>query len=164
VAPSFGPSCNWNCNKNQKETQLAIMKSFYELVQTALPVLTTIPPSRKLDDALIESCADYSDAVRLCLDNRIRKLQEGEIANYLGFKRAQLAKVKMGLAKLTSDQEELLQHLCSNVAIDQFRAMRKSQLKAWLATPEKDIPEEMKAVVAQMVREQIASMGYVRVA
>lgn len=147
------------------EHQADSITYLYRLVQDALPVLTTIPKPRDLDNALIASCKDYSDAVCLCLDKRIRKLQEGEIAAYLGFKnRAQLAKVKMGLAKLSLEQEELLQNICSNAAIDQFRAMRKSQIRGWLTKPEVEIPEEMKAVMAQMVREQIASMGYARAA
>jgi len=113
---------------------------------------------------LIESCKDYTDAVRLCLDKRIRKMQEGEIAAYLGLKRAQLAKVKMNLAKLSSEQEVLLQHLCSNWAIKQFREMEEERLAKWLEKPTAEIPPEMQAAVAQMVREQIASMGYVKVA
>jgi hypothetical protein len=155
---------NRNIKKNQVEHQVDSIKSFYRLVQEAIPILTTIPEPRHIDGALIESCKDYSDAVRLCLDNRIRKLQEGEIAVHLGFRRAQLAKVKMGLAKLSSEQEALLERLCSNRAITQFRDMQEKQLDKWLAKPEVEIPEEMKAVVAQLVRDQIASMGYVRAA
>lgn len=140
------------------------MNSFYDMVQAALPVLTTIPGPRQLDGALIESCKDYTDAVRLCLDKRIRKMQEGEIAAYLGFKRAQLAKVKMNLAKLSSEQEVLLQHLCSNWAIKQFRELEEERLAKWLEKPDGDMTPEMQAIVARAVRAEIASLGYVKVA
>jgi hypothetical protein len=136
-----------------------MMNSFYDRVQAALPVLTTIPGPRRLDDALVESCNDYTDAVRLCLDKRIRKMQEGEIAAYLGLKRAQLAKVKMNLAKLSSDQEVLLQHLCSNWAIKQFRDMEEARLEQWL-----ERPETMEDVIARKVAEQLAAMGHVKAA
>lgn len=130
------------------------MKSFYELVQIALPVLTNIPEPRQLDKALIESCKDYSDAVCLCLESRIRKLQEGEIAAYLGFKRPQLAKVKMGLGRLDRDQEALLQRLCSNKAIQQYSEMRERQLEEMIEKPE--IPAGMEALVARLVEERMA--------
>ena len=59
------------------------MKSFYSLAQKVLPVLTEIPPPRPLDDALIDACQNYGDAVRLCLEYRISRKNEGEIAGYL---------------------------------------------------------------------------------
>jgi hypothetical protein len=130
------------------------MKSFYEMAQDALPVLTHIPPLRELDKALIESCKDYSDAVCLCLESRIRKLQEGEIAAYLGFKRPQLAKVKMGIGRLDRDQETLLQRLCSNKAIQQYSEMRERQLDEMLEKP--DLPAGMEALVARLVEEQLS--------
>lgn len=154
MAPSFGTSSNWNLNKNHQEQQPDAMKSFYELAQLALPVLTNIPEPRELDKALIESCKDYSDAICLCLDSRIRKLQEGEIAAYLGFKRAQLAKVKMGLARLDRDQESLLQRLCSNKAIKQYSDMRDQQLDDMIEKP--GMPAGMEALVARLVEERMA--------
>lgn len=135
------------------------MNSLYDKVQAALPVLTTIPGPRKLDDALIESCADYTDAVRLCLDKRIRKMQEGEIAAYLGLKRAQLAKVKMNLAKLSSEQEVMLQHLCSNWAIKQFRDMEEARFIKLL-----EADESMEAIIARKIAEQLAALGHARAA
>jgi hypothetical protein len=100
--------------------------------------------------------------VRLCLDKRIRKMQEGEIAAYLGLKRAQLAKVKMNLAKLSSDQEALLQRLCSNTAIKQFRDMEEARLEKWLGEP--DLPAGMEEIIARKVAEQLAALGHARVA
>lgn len=135
------------------------INSFYDRVQAALPVLTTIPAPRKLDEALIASCADYTDAVRLCLDKRIRKMQEGEIAAYLGLKRAQLAKVKMNLAKLSSDQEVMLQHLCSNWAIKQFRDLEEEKFAKLLENN-----DSMDAIIARKVAEQLAAMGHARAA
>lgn len=135
------------------------MNSLYDRVQAALPVLTSIPGPRRLDDALIESCKDYTDAVRLCLDRRIRKMQEGEIAAYLGLKRAQLAKVKMNLAKLSSDQETLLQHLCSNWAIKQFREMEEAKFAELL-----EQNDTMESIIARKVAEQLAAMGHARAA
>jgi len=132
------------------------MKSFYDLAQAVLPVLTTVPEPRDLDKALIASCKDYSDAVTLCLDHRIRKLQEGEIASYLGWKRAQLAKVKMGLGKLNGDQETILQRLCSNNAIKQYSAMREQELDDMIEKPE--MPAGMEALVERMVAEKMAAL------
>jgi len=162
VDASFDPLLYRNLKKNQLEHQVDSINSFYNRVQAALPVLTTIPGPRRLDDALIVSCKDYTDAVRLCLDKRIRKMQEGEIAAYLGLKRAQLAKVKMNLAKLSSDQEALLQRLCSNWAIKQFRDMEEARLEQWLGEP--DLPAGMEEVISRKVAEQLAAMGHVRAA
>lgn len=160
--PLFEALGYWNLKKNQQELQGDFMNSFYDRVQAALPVLTTIPDPRKLDEALIESCKDYTDAVRLCLDKRIRKMQEGEIAAYLGLKRAQLAKVKMNLAKLSSEQEVMLQHLCSNWAIRQFRDMEEAKFAKWLEKP--DLPVGMEEIIARKVAEQLAAMGHTRAA
>lgn len=160
MAPPFDPLSYWNLNKNQQEHQGETMNSLYDRVQEVLPILTMIPGPRMLDEALIGSCRDYTDAVRLCLDKRIRKMQEGEIAAYLGFKnRAQLAKVKMNLAKLSSEQEVLLQHLCSNWAIKQFRAMEEAKFVQLLETN-----DSMEAIIARKVAEQLAAMGHARVA
>jgi hypothetical protein len=138
------------------------MKSFYDLAQAVLPILTDIPEPRDLDKALIAACKDYSDAVTACLDNRIRKMQEGEIASYLGWKRAQLAKVKMGIGKLNRDQEEILQRLCSNTAIDQYSAMRKQELEDMIEKP--GLPAGMEALVARLVEERMAKEKEMRAA
>lgn len=132
------------------------MNSFYTRVQEALPVLTTIPSPRKLDDALIESCKNDADAVCMCLDNRIRKMQEGEIAWHLGLKRAQLSKVKMGLAKLSRDQEVILQRLCSNWAIRQYAEMREREIGRLIEQDRPALSPEMQAVVTQLVEQRLA--------
>jgi hypothetical protein len=140
------------------------MKDFYSLAQMALPVLTDIPRPRKLDEALIESCKSYGDAIRLCLEHRISRKNEGEIASYLGFKGAHLAKVKYGKGYLSSEQESILQRVCSNTAIKQWAEKCDRDLEKWLTRPEGEVPDHVKALLSQMVQEQIQSMGYVRVA
>lgn len=115
------------------------MKNFNDLMQLALPVLMEIPKPRRLEDGLIESCEDYGDAIRLCLDKRIRRIREGEIAEYLGFSAPHLTKVKNGQGYLTSDQELVLQHLCSNWAIGQYSEMRKRQIAEMIDSPAAEI-------------------------
>lgn len=140
------------------------MKDFYHLVQLALPVLTDIPRPRKLDDALIEACKSYGDAVRVCLDHRIARKNEAEIAGCLGFKGAHLSKVKYGKGYLSSEQEAILQRACSNTAIKQWAQKCERDLEKWLTKPEGDVPEHLKAMLSQMVQEEIKSLGYVRAA
>ncbi|PXW23387.1 hypothetical protein [Paraburkholderia caballeronis] len=111
------------------------MKNFNDLMQLALPVLMEIPKPRLLEEGLVESCDDYGDAIRLCLDKRIRRVRESEIAEYLGFSAPHLTKVKNGQGYLTTDQELVLQHLCSNWAISQYAEMRKSQLAELIDSP-----------------------------
>jgi hypothetical protein len=115
------------------------MKNFNDLMQLALPVLMEIPKPRRLEDGLIESCEDYGDAIRLCLDKRVRRIREGEIAEYLGFAAPHLTKVKNGQGYLTTDQELVLQHLCSNWAISQYSEMRKRQIAEMIETPAEKI-------------------------
>jgi hypothetical protein len=112
----------------QQPTTVNAMKRFDDLVQVALPVLTEIPKPRLLEHVLVETCEDYGDAIRLCLDKRIRRMRESEIAEYLGFSAPHLTKVKNGQGYLTTDQELILQHLCSNWAICQYAEMHKAQL------------------------------------
>lgn len=125
------------------------MKNFNELMQLALPVLMEVPKPRKLDDDLIRSCGDYGDAIRLCLDKRIRRIREGEIAEYLGFSAPHLTKVKNGQGYLTTDQELVLQHLCSNWSISQYADMRKSELAQMIDSPSAEIAR-LKAQIAQL--------------
>jgi hypothetical protein len=127
------------------------MKNFNELMQLALPVLMEIPKPRALEDDLVDTCEDYGDAIRLCLDKRIRRIRESEIAEYLGFSAPHLTKVKNGQGYLTSDQELVLQHLCSNWAISQYAEMRKSQLAKLIDSPAAEIAR-LKARVAQLER------------
>lgn len=115
------------------------MKNFNELMQLALPLLMEVPKPRRLDAALVDECVDYGDAIRLCLKRRVRKIPEGEIAGLLGFSAPHLTKVKHGKGYLTSDQELVLQHLCSNWAISQYAEMRKSQLAEMIETPAEKI-------------------------
>lgn len=115
------------------------MKNFNDLMQLALPVLMEIPKPRQLDTGLIETCEDYGDAIRLCLDKRVRRIREGEIAEYLGFAAPHLTKVKNGQGYLTTDQELILQHLCSNWAIAQYAEMRKNQLAELIESPAEHI-------------------------
>lgn len=115
------------------------MKNFNDLMQLALPVLMEIPKPRHLDTGLIETCEDYGDAIRLCLDKRVRRIREGEIAEYLGFAAPHLTKVKNGQGYLTTDQELILQHLCSNWAITQYAEMRKNQLAELIESPAEHI-------------------------
>lgn len=111
------------------------MKKFSDLMQLALPVLMEIPKPRLLEHELLETCDDYGDAIRLCLDKRIRRIRESEIAEYLGFSAPHLTKVKNGQGYLTTDQELVLQHLCSNWAISQYAEMRKAQLAQMIESP-----------------------------
>jgi hypothetical protein len=131
------------------------MKSFNELMQVALPVLMEIPGPRHLEATLIDTCADYGDAIRLCLDKRIRRIRESEIAEYLGFSAPHLTKVKNGQGYLTTDQELVLQHLCSNWAISQYAEMRKSQL-AEMIDPHAAEIARLKAKVAQLEGQRAA--------
>jgi hypothetical protein len=124
------------------------MKNFNDLVQLALPVLMEIPRPRRIDHELVKTCTDYGDAIRMCLQQRVRKIREGEIAEYLGFSAPHLAKVKQGRGYLTSDQELILQHLCSNWAICQYAEMRKSQLAEMIETPAEQIMR-LKAELAE---------------
>jgi len=127
------------------------MKNFAELMQVALPVLMEIPQPRHLEAELVETCDDYGDAIRLCLDKRIRRIRESEIAEYLGFAAPHLTKVKNGQGYLTTDQELVLQHLCSNWAITQYADMRKSELAEMLNSPAAEIAR-LKAHVAMLER------------
>jgi hypothetical protein len=127
------------------------MKNFNALVQLALPVLMEIPKPRQLEDGLIDTCDDYGDAIRLCLDKRIRRIREGEIAEYLGFAAPHLTKVKNGQGYLTTDQELVLQHLCSNWAITQYADMRKKQLADMIDSPAAEIAR-LKAEIARLER------------
>jgi hypothetical protein len=125
------------------------MKNFKDLMQLALPVITEIPKPLTLDVQLIETCEDYGDAIRLCLDKRIRRIRESEIAEYLGFSAPHLTKVKNGQGYLTTDQELVLQHLCSNWAISQYADMRKKQL-AELIDPQAAEIAKLKAQIASL--------------
>lgn len=125
------------------------MKSFNDLLQMALPVLMEVPKPRVLDTELIKTCVDYGDAIRMCLDKRIRRIRESEIAEYLGFSAPHLTKVKNGQGYLTTDQELVLQHLCSNWAIAQYAEMRKSQLKDLIDSPAAEIAR-LKAQIAAL--------------
>lgn len=125
------------------------MKNFNELVQLSLPVLMEIPKPRFLEDGLIETCEDYGDAIRLCLDKRVRRMREGEIAEYLGFAAPHLTKVKNGQGYLTTDQELVLQHLCSNWSISQYAEMRKSQIAEMIDSPAAEIAR-LKAEIARL--------------
>lgn len=140
------------------------MKDFYSLAQMALPVLTDIPRPRRLEDALIDACKSYGDAICLCLESRIARKNEGEIASYLGFKGAHLAKVKYGKGYLSSEQETILQRVCSNTAIKQWAEKCERDLEKWMTRPEGEIPEHVKAMLSQMVQDEIKNMGYVRAA
>lgn len=140
------------------------MRDFYRLAQAALLVLTDIPPPRKLDDALIDACKTYGDAVRTCLNHRIARKNEAEIAGLLGFKGAHLSKVKYDKGYLSSEQETILQRACSNTAIKQWAEKCERDLEKWLNKPEGDVPEHVRAILAQMVQDEIKSMGYVRAA
>jgi hypothetical protein len=127
------------------------MKNFNDLMQLALPVLMEIPKPMRLDDGLVASCDDYGDAIRLCLDKRVRRIREGEIAEYLGFAAPHLTKVKNGQGYLTTDQELVLQHLCSNWAISQYGEMRKSQLAEMIDSPAAQIAR-LQAEIAALRR------------
>ena len=115
------------------------MKTFNDLMQLSLPLISEIPKPRFLDDALIANLDDYSDAVRLCINNRLRRMSEAEIANCLGFSAPHLSKVKTGRGYLTTDQALVLQHLCSNWAIRQYDESRRQQLAEMTETPEEQI-------------------------
>lgn len=138
------------------------MKDFNRLAQTALPVLMQIPAPRQVDPALVEGCHTYADAVCLCLDKRIRRLREGEIAEYLGFKGPHLAKVKIGKGYLTSDQEAILQRLCSNTAIEQYAEKRRADLDRMLKVP--DVDPDVAALVERLVAQKLAEAQQSRVA
>ena len=128
------------------------MNSLYDLVQIALPILTEIPKPRLIEEAEIKACANYGDAVRLCLKHRIRRLNESEIARCLGFMPPHLVKVKNGKGYLSSDQEVMLQRLCSNWAIQQYQEMREREM-AELMNDQAETPEQM---IQRMVDERFA--------
>jgi hypothetical protein len=108
------------------------MKNLNDLAQQVLPMLTEIPKPKMLPAAEVEACKNYGDAVNLCLQHRIRHINESEIARYLGFKPPHFVKVKRGMGYLTSDQEVILQRLCSNTAIEQYADLRKRELAEML--------------------------------
>ncbi|QTO46357.1 hypothetical protein [Burkholderia latens] len=138
------------------------MKDFNHLAQAALPVLMQIPAPRQIEQILIEGCKTYADAVCLCLDKRIRRLNEGEIAEYLGFKGPHLAKVKGGKGYLTSDQEAILQRLCSNTAIEQYAEKRRNDLDRMLKAP--DVDPDVAALVERLVAQKLAEAQRARTA
>lgn len=138
------------------------MKDFNHLAQTALPVLMQIPAPRQIEQILIEDCKTYADAVCLCLEKRIRRLNEGEIAGYLGFKGPHLAKVKLGKGYLTSDQEAILQRLCSNTAIEQYAEKRRNDLDLMLRAP--DVDPATAALVERLVAQKLAEAQRARMA
>ncbi|MDN7965887.1 hypothetical protein [Burkholderia multivorans] len=129
------------------------MKSFNDLVQLALPILMEIPKPRHIAIEEVRQCRDYGDAVRLCMRKRLRRLNEGEIASYLGFSAPHLTKVKNGKGYMTSDQELILQHLCSNWAISQYAEMRKSQLAEMIETP----AEKIARLEAELQKYRVAA-------
>ncbi|KVC81417.1 hypothetical protein WI75_08705 [Burkholderia ubonensis] len=107
-----------------------------------------------MERTLIDECKTFGDAVCLCLERRIRRLSEGEIAGYLGFRPPHLAKVKQGKGYLTSDQEAILERLCSNTAISQYARKRQAELERMIPKP--DISDEMKAMVEALVAQKLA--------
>ena len=115
------------------------MKTFNDLMQLSLPLIAEIPRPRFLPDAVIANLQDYSDAVRLCISSRVRRMSEAEIANCLGFSAPHLSKVKAGRGYLTTDQALVLQHLCSNWAIRQYDEFRRQQLAEMTETPAEKI-------------------------
>ncbi|KGC12816.1 hypothetical protein DM48_334 [Burkholderia gladioli] len=132
------------------------MKNFNELVQLALPTIVDIPAPRQLDEQLIASCKDYSDAVCLCLESRLRRIREGEIAEYLGFSAPHLAKVKGGRGYLTTDQELILQRLCSNWAIKQYAEMREREIERLIEQDRPALSADMEAMVMRLVEQRLA--------
>jgi len=131
------------------------MKTFNDLLQLSLPLISEIPRPRFLDDALIANLDDYSDAVRLCINSRLRRMSEAEIANCLGFSAPHLAKVKAGRGYLTTDQALVLQHLCSNWAIRQYDESRRQQLAEMTETPSEKLAR-LEAEVAELKRRRAA--------
>lgn len=128
-----------NATANNDGQWITAMKNFNQLMQLALPLLMEVPRPKRVAAELVEGCADYGDAIRLCLSRRVRRLREGEIAEYLGFSAPHLTKVKNGQGYLTSDQELVLQHLCSNWAITQYAEMRRIQLAQMIESPAEKI-------------------------
>lgn len=49
------------------------MKSFDDMRQAALPLLMEVPKPRRLDDALIDAVSSDAEAVRLCIERRVRR-------------------------------------------------------------------------------------------
>jgi len=115
------------------------MKNINDLLQYSLPLLSEVPKPMFLDDVLIQSCNDYGAAVRLCLDKRLRRISESEIAACLGFKPPHLTKVKNGQGYLTSDQEVILQYLCSNWSIRQYCESRERMMAEITESPAEKI-------------------------
>ncbi|QGZ66390.1 hypothetical protein [Paraburkholderia acidisoli] len=83
-------------------------------------------------------------------------MSEAEIAGYLGFSGPHLAKVKMGKGYLTTDQELVLQRICSNWAIRQYAARRETQLEEMIEKTEPALSPEMQALVSRLVEEQLS--------
>lgn len=111
------------------------MKNFMELRQAALPLLMEVPKPRRLDAALLDGVTNDAAAVCLCIEQRVRRLPEGEIAGCLGLKRAHLSRVKSGSHNLTRAQQIILQYLCSNYAIDQYAERIEDKIAEATETP-----------------------------
>lgn len=111
------------------------MKNFDDMRQIALPLLSEVPKPRRLDDALIDSVKTDADAVKLCIQYRVRRFTEGELAETIGLKKAHFSRVKSGTHNLTRAQQTVLQYLCSNTAIDQYAERIRDEITAATETP-----------------------------
>lgn len=111
------------------------MKSFDETRQIALPLISEAPRPRYLDDALIASITSDADAIRLCIEYRVRRFTKGEIAGALGLRSAHLSKVLAGTHNLNGTQCRILQYLCSNFAIKQYNDRIEEEINAATETP-----------------------------
>ena len=127
------------------------MKNFNDLRQAALPLLMEVPKPRRLDDAILDAVQSDADAVRACIEHRVRRLPEGEIAECLGLKKAHLSRVKSGSHNLTRAQQIVLQYLCSNTAIDQYAERITAEIAAATETPA-DTIHRLQAELAQARR------------
>lgn len=127
------------------------MKNFNDLRQAALPLLMEVPKPRRLDDALIDAVSSDADAVRMCIEHRVRRLPEGEIAECLGLKKAHLSRVKSGTHNLTRAQQIVLQYLCSNTSIDQYAERITAEIAEATETPAETI-QRLQCELAQARR------------
>lgn len=125
------------------------MKRFDDLKQMALPMLMEVPKPRRLPEVLIEAVRSDAEAMALCLQHRVRRLTEGEIAEQLGLKKAHFARVKAGSHNLTRAQQTVLQYLCSNFAIDQYGERIAQEIQEATETPAERI-SRLEARVAQL--------------
>lgn len=115
------------------------MKNINDLLQMSLPMLMLVPPPKRLDEQMISNLANFGEAVRLCVKERVSGLTQAQIAKYLGFSNPHFTKVLQSKAYLSSDQISILERLCSNKAISQYQERVNATVAEAVETPDQKI-------------------------